>query len=221
MDIVWVKLPWPAAWDPGHVRAYVGGGHLLVVFQAAEGGLQLAWVILKGHYGELRARGIEEWVAEMQHYVCPELAAHLAANVSNLSRPFLLDAVTDRVEGWATPGSLLIGDAAHTMSPVGGQGLNVAMRDAVVAANHLVPAFRDGTDIDAAAARVEMERGPEIDRIQFLAAQPPRVVLGTRFYHAWVRAILTRSAGLPFVRQRGGAVIDAFLNGTTRVELQV
>ena len=222
MDIVWVKLPWPEAIPRGQVRAYVGGGHLLIALPAATGGdLQLAWVILKGTYGGLRARGIEEWVHAMADHVDEELGAHLMARASEFSRPFLLDAVTDRVEGWARPGSLVIGDAAHTMSPVGGQGLNVAMRDAVVAANHLVPAFREGGDVDAAAALVEPERGPEIDTIQRAASFPPRVILGTRFYHSWARAFLAHAVNSSFGASRAGTVVDLFFFGSTEVKLRV
>ncbi|MGH7287746.1 MAG: FAD-dependent monooxygenase, partial [Myxococcota bacterium] len=145
MDVVWTKLPGLAGW--GEVaRGYVGGGHLLIVFPAPDGLLQLAWVILKGGFGELKSRGVEDWVREMANHASADLAAHLRANAERTQRPFLLSAVTDRVTGWARAGALLIGDAAHTMSPVGGQGLNVALRDAVVAANHLVPVLRAGGD---------------------------------------------------------------------------
>lgn len=222
MDIVWAKVPWPEASPRGQFRGYVGGGHLLLALPAGEGGdLQLAWVILKGTYGELRSRGIEDWVRAMVDHVDPEMGAHLLAHVSEISRPFLLDAVTDRVRGWARPGSLVIGDAAHTMSPVGGQGLNVAMRDAVVAANHLVPALTAGGDVDAAAARVEPERGPEIDTIQRLASFPPRVVLGTRFYHSWARALMTRVVNTSFGRGRAASALGIFLDGTGEVRLRV
>ena len=69
----------------------------------------------------------------------------------------LLDVICGRLTEWTVPGLLLIGDAAHPMSPVGGQGVNIALRDALVAANHLVPVLASGgggTAIDAAARRV-------------------------------------------------------------------
>jgi 2-polyprenyl-6-methoxyphenol hydroxylase-like FAD-dependent oxidoreductase len=224
MDIVWTKLPWPAAWTERAAHAYVGGGHLLVAIPAPDGLLQLGWVILKGTFGGLRDRGVTDWVRELANHVGDELAPHLRENAERLTRPFLLDAVTDRVEGWARPGVLVIGDAAHTMSPVGGQGINIALRDAVVAANHLVPALRAGGDpaaLDAAAARVEGERGPEVDHIQALAAQPPRVVLARGAFPRIVRAALPWLVRLPLVRSAAGRTAEAFLNGVTDVQLRV
>ena len=221
MDVVWCKMPWPGGWPDGELRGYVGGGHLLIALPAPSGELQVAWVILKGTYGDLRRRGIEEWVRAMADHVGADLAPHLREQADAIKRPFLLDAVTDCVHGWTRPGALVIGDAAHTMSPVGGQGLNVAMRDAVVAANHLVPAALAGGDLDAAAARVEPERRPEIDEIQQLAALPPRVVMGSRFYHGWLRALAAFALRLGPARGRAAGVASKFFDGVTDVSLRV
>jgi len=224
LDVVWAKLPWPAGWTEVSIRGYVGGGHLLIVLPAPDGLLQVAWVILKGGFGALRSRGIEEWVREMANHASGDLAPHLRANAERITRPFLLDAVTDRVDGWARPGVLLIGDAAHTMSPVGGQGINVALRDAVVAANALVPVLRAGGDaaaLDAAAARVEPERGPEIDRIQRVAAQPPRLVLARGVIPRLVRAALPALLRLPVARTAAARTGRLFLHGAREVRLLV
>jgi 2-polyprenyl-6-methoxyphenol hydroxylase-like FAD-dependent oxidoreductase len=73
-----------------------------------------------------------------------------------------LSVVCDRLSSWRVPGVLLLGDAAHTMSPVGAQGLNVAIRDAIVAANHLIRAHRAGQPFsDALVVGIEAERRPE------------------------------------------------------------
>ncbi len=224
MDVVWTKLPWPAGWTEASARGYIGGGHLLIAFPAPDGLLQVAWVILKGGFGELRSRGVEDWVRELARHVSGDLAAHFRANADRVQRPFLLDAVTDRVVGWARPGALVIGDAAHTMSPVGGQGLNVALRDAVVAANHLVPVLRAGADgaaLDAAAAAIEPERAREIDPIQELAALPPRLVLARGTMPRLLRASLPVLARLPLVRRRAGRMASLFLYGATEVRLTV
>ena len=225
LDVVWAKLPWPACYGARRpVRGYLGHAHLLIAIPAPDGLLQIAWVIRKGSYGVLRSRGPEEWVREMAAHVSPDLADHVRAHARELTRPFLLDAETDRVQGWARPGALLIGDAAHTMSPVGAQGLNVALRDAVVAANQLVPALRDeaaDASLDAAARRIEAERGPEIDTIQAIAKRPPMIVMGTFPGAELVRAAVLALAGTPPGRRAIVRVGGLLLNGLREQKLSV
>jgi 2-polyprenyl-6-methoxyphenol hydroxylase-like FAD-dependent oxidoreductase len=221
LDLVWFKMPYPETWEDSRAFFELGKGHLLIAVRSPDGLLQVAWVILKGTFGELRSRGIDEWVDTMRDHADPELAAHLGKFRDQLSRPFLLDVVTDRVVGWASPSVLLIGDAAHTMSPVGGQGINLALRDAIVAANQLVPALKRGDDPNHAAARVEALRGREIDRIQSLAAIPPRIAMGRSRLHALARYAITRLAGSRLGRKRGGAITSIFLDGVTEVKLTV
>jgi 2-polyprenyl-6-methoxyphenol hydroxylase-like FAD-dependent oxidoreductase len=223
MDIVWCKLPRPAGWSG--VRAYAGRGHLLFAYQTWDDNLQLGWVILKGTFGELRSRGMEQWVAQMADHVSPDLAAHLRAHQDAVQKPFLLESVSDCVERWSTPGVLLIGDAAHTMSPVGGQGINIALRDTIVAANHLVPVFsgpQPGPDeLQQALTAIEAERMPEIRQIQALQAQPPKVLLTRAWWGEPVRRLVGVLIGIPAFRARAGGTAELFFNGVARVELAV
>jgi 2-polyprenyl-6-methoxyphenol hydroxylase-like FAD-dependent oxidoreductase len=225
LDVVWTRFPWPPHWKHGKpAQGHVADGHLMLVFPSPVGGLQIAWIIAKGTYGDLRKRGVEEWVRELARHAGGDLEQHLLANVHNIAKPFLLRAETDRVVGWAKPGVLLIGDAAHTMSPVGGQGINIAFRDAIVAANHLVPVLRTGGDanaIDEAASRIEPEREREISVIQAIAAQPPKVVLGRGLLPRLVRKALPTLVKLAPVRARAGRVASLFLYGVTDVHLKV
>ena len=141
--------------------------------------LQLAWIIAKGSFRNLRSRGFPALIDEMAMHLDDDLARHLRRCRKDGVSPFLLSTVSDHVQNWTTPGMLLIGDAAHTMSPVGGQGLNMAIRDAIVAANHLRPVFRLGSDPsewDAAAQRVQQERTAEIRTIQRFQSYPPRIL---------------------------------------------
>lgn len=222
MDIVWFKVP--ALEGFRGARGYLGRGHLLIAYHTWDDRVQIAWAILKGAFGELRRRGIAEWVEEMAAHVTPDLADHLRAHRDALVHPFLLDALSERATRWSAPGVLLLGDAAHTMSPVGGQGLNVALRDAIVAANHLVPALRGGAapdSLDAAARAVEAERLPEIAAIQRLQALPPRVV----FSRAWWGEPVRRAIGLALRAGVGGRIAlpqaRLFLFGAGPVRLRV
>src|SRR5262249_47905157 len=101
-----------------------------------------------------------------------------------VSKAVLLDVVVGRLTTWTAPGVLLIGDAAHPMSPIAAQGINMALRDAVVAANHLVPALLAGADaaaLDAAARQVEAVRVPEIIAIQEIQRKQGNAILGGGF----------------------------------------
>jgi 2-polyprenyl-6-methoxyphenol hydroxylase-like FAD-dependent oxidoreductase len=222
MDIVWFKVP---ALDGFRgARGYVGSGHLLIAYQSWDDRIQIAWAILKGTFGELRRRGIEDWVAEMAQHVSPDLAAHLRAHRDALVHPFLLDAVSDRVTQWSRPGTLLLGDAAHTMSPVGGQGLNVALRDAITAANQLVPALRGDARpdrLDAAARAVEAERVPEIAAIQRAQALPPRIVLSRAWWGEPLRRVAALGVRSGLGRRFAAAPARLFLFGASPIRLRV
>ena len=223
MDIVWCKLPCPDDWLG--LKAYVGRGHLLVAYHTWDHSLQLGWVILKGTFGELRNKGIEAWIEEMARHVSPDLASHLRTHSDAAEKPFLLDTVSDCVDGWSQPGVLLIGDAAHTMSPVGGQGVNIALRDAVVAANYLVPLLNNSstsvTEITSALHDIEKERRVEVDYIQNLQAKPPRVVLS----RAWWGEPIRRLAGLALstqqIRRKAAQGASVFPFGVIDVKLDI
>lgn len=223
MDIVWCKLPCPADWKG--IRAYAGRGHLLVAYHTWDDTLQLGWVILKGTFGELRGRGIEDWVEEMANHVSPDFAVHLRANRDAVQKPFLLSTSSDCVDAWSGPGVMVIGDAAHTMSPVGGQGINIALRDSIVAANHLVPVLAstvpDPNRMTEALEAIEIERMHEVRLIQKLQALPPKLILS----HAWWGEPMRRIAGAvlrsPMARLRAGKTTSAFLYGVTDVRLEV
>lgn len=91
----------------------------------------------------------------------------MRAHASEIEGPVLLDVIVGRTPEWAVPGVLLIGDAAHPMAPIRAQGINHALRDAVVAANHLAPVLSDPrADVEAACRAIQAEREPEVARLE-------------------------------------------------------
>ena len=168
-DVLWVEVPAPSWWEPGAIRTEVSQRSMTVYMMSSDGRLRIAFIIAKGGFKELRARPTESWTEDLIRRTTPEMAEHLRIHRDAISRAVFLDVVVGRLARWTVPGVLLIGDAAHPMSPIGGQGINVAIRDSLVAANHLCPVLLAGADastLDAAARHVEIERTPEIVAMQ-------------------------------------------------------
>ncbi len=225
MDVVWTKLPLlPELESDPVLRLYLGHAHLLIAAPIYDGHMQMAWVIPKGSYSELRKEGIPAFLDEMAGHVSPDLRDHLRKHRDTSIDTFLLSTVSDRVKQWSRPGLMVLGDAAHTMSPVGAQGLNVAIRDAVVAANHLVPALSGDADpahVDAAARAIEAERVPEVRVIQRGQALAPKLFFSTRW---WARALLAGGLsliGTRFVQARISRGFARVASGQTEVRVEV
>ena len=225
-DVVWCKIPPPAPIRGlGTVQVFLSNGHFMIVFPSYDDRLQIGWIIRKGSFGDLYRRGVPAWIDEMADHVSPELGDHLRRQVEHISHPFLLNVICGNLERWSEPGLLLLGDAAHPMSPVGGQGINLALRDALVAANHLVPLLLGGQPVpgtlDMAAVAVTRERLPEIVRIQRMQQLPARLLFaGGR------RASLTLGMARLFIRSGLAPLLFApvarrLAGGVTTVRLQV
>jgi 2-polyprenyl-6-methoxyphenol hydroxylase-like FAD-dependent oxidoreductase len=133
-------VPFPEFWpDRTTVRLELGPGCLTGGIPTADGQLWVGMTIQKGQYKDLRAGGPDALTEELLRRTSPDLAAHLRVNADRLKHPVLLDVISGVLDRWTAPGVLILGDAAHPMPPNGGQGSNMALRDALVAANHLCP----------------------------------------------------------------------------------
>jgi 2-polyprenyl-6-methoxyphenol hydroxylase-like FAD-dependent oxidoreductase len=220
-DVVWGHLPGQFP-DAHTARGYIGTGHLLIMYPSPEGHTQIGWVIDKGTFGDIKRMG-DRWIDELAPHVSPDLREYLAANKTGLARPFLLDAICDRLREWTAPGLLLIGDAAHPMSPVGGQGINVALRDAVVTANHLGRALKmrsDEATLDFAARNIQAERWPEITTIQDMQQIAPRFVASNSLLSRAITSAPTIAFAKIFLASYLARRFDPFLNGVTRVVME-
>lgn len=142
MDVFWFNLPHEPG-DPKDAGAVFrfGSGGLLVLMDHFEH-WQVGYIIPKGGYKRLRAEGLpalRRSVAEL----APELADRVG-HLKDWKQGSLLSVEADCLRCWHRPGLLLIGDAAHVVSPVGGVGINLAIQDAVVAANVLIEPLKAG-----------------------------------------------------------------------------
>jgi 2-polyprenyl-6-methoxyphenol hydroxylase-like FAD-dependent oxidoreductase len=221
-DVVWCKLPLPE-FMRARLWGCVGRGHFAILFESPDGLLQLGWAIEKGAYGDIRRGGIAHWIEQLAENVPGELAAWIRAHAGEVTHPFLLDVVCDHLDTWTAPGVLLLGDAAHPMSPAGAQGINIALRDSVVAANHLGPALLAGAsadELDRTAQRVVDERLPEVRDIQALQRRAPAVLfqrtLASKLVMRFIAPLLMRT-GLPALLAPRAFRLVA--RGTTRVTL--
>lgn len=140
MDVTWFKLPRKPG-DGEGVMGRIGKGFILVMLDRDDT-WQLGYVIPKGSYQQVHAAGIEALRRKIVE-VAPELADRVEL-LRDWKQIALLSVESSRCPCWFKPGLLLIGDAAHVMSPVGGVGINYAIQDAVVAANVLTEPLKRG-----------------------------------------------------------------------------
>jgi 2-polyprenyl-6-methoxyphenol hydroxylase-like FAD-dependent oxidoreductase len=163
MDVVWFRLPKKPTDAAESADLYVGGGRMAVLLDRG-GDWQIGYVILKGSFAALKSSGIEalrQGVAEQ----VPWLADRVEL-LHSWSETAVLNVESSRVERWHKPGLLLIGDAAHVMTPIGGVGINVAIQDAVAAANLLTEPLRHGSVTEQDLAAVQKLREPAVRRVQ-------------------------------------------------------
>jgi 2-polyprenyl-6-methoxyphenol hydroxylase-like FAD-dependent oxidoreductase len=157
MDALWFKLSRRArATDAGALLGRIDAGQILVVFNRGEY-WQCAYVIAKGSADRLKAQGIGS-VREKIAALAPFLADGVG-ELESFDDVKLLTVAVDRLPLWHKPGLLCIGDAAHAMSPIGGVGINLAIQDAIAAANILaLPLSGEGPANDQLLAQVQKRR---------------------------------------------------------------
>ena len=154
IDVLWMRLS-KRATDAGASLGNIRNGHVFVMLDRGDY-WQCAYVIPKDGYEALRRVGLEAFRAEIVGVV-PFLADRVA-EITSWDHVKLLTVRIDRLKQWHRPGLLCIGDAAHAMSPVGGVGINLAIQDAVAAANILYRPLRQGAPSAAYLGAVQRRR---------------------------------------------------------------
>jgi 2-polyprenyl-6-methoxyphenol hydroxylase-like FAD-dependent oxidoreductase len=177
MDVWWFRLPRHEG-DPDGGVGRVGTGEFAVMIDRGDY-WQCAYLIRKGSDAEMRAAGIARFRARIAGLL-PWLGDRMDA-LTSFDDVKLLDVKLDRLRRWYRDGLLLIGDAAHAMSPVGGVGINLAVADAVATARLLAPALRSGGIVPPALLRrVQLRRWWATALIQGAQRAAHRGILGER-----------------------------------------
>ena len=197
IDLLWFQLASSGA-SPlaGSFTTLVGPQGVFSAFESASGGVQLGWVISKSQPTPDLAR--DGWIERMAALSPPQLAVWLREWRGGLGAPSRLKVQVGLAERWWHPGLLLLGDAAHPMGPVRAQGINMALRDAWVAASRLLPLLSSSnadTALDGVLAQIEAERRPEIKGMQTL--QAAEAARGEQLrQQGWLRGALAIAAPL-------------------------
>lgn len=155
IDAWWFRLPRTTQDNPNALTPRAARGRFAVVIPR-EDFLQLAYIARKGTDSQLRARGVESFRRDIAELM-PELADRVDA-LASMDDVKHLDVRLNRLNHWQVDGLLCIGDAAHSMSPVGGVGINLAVQDAVAAATLLADPLRRGAVTSKELAAVRRRR---------------------------------------------------------------
>ena len=185
MDVLWFRIS-RSADDVEAIFGQLGAGSFLVLLNRGEF-WQAGYVIPKGRDPEIRRAGLSAFRRRVA-----EIAPFLAGRVDEIEswdQVHLLEVEANRLRRWHRPGLLCIGDAAHAMSPVGGVGINLAIQDAVAAANILAAPLLSGTVTERDLAAVQRRRELPTRIVQAVQALAQRALLRPALAGAPPRAL--------------------------------
>ncbi|MGA7787042.1 MAG: FAD-dependent monooxygenase, partial [Xanthobacteraceae bacterium] len=164
MDVLWFRLPHKAS-DSADTFGHIEAGKMMIMLDRGDY-WQCAFVIPKGGIEKVKANGLgafRDAVVEMSPFLADRIS-----QLKSWDDIKLLSVSVDRLEKWWRPGFLCIGDAAHAMSPIGGVGINMAVQDAVAAANRLAAPLKSGTVKDADLHAIQQRRTLPVKFTQWL-----------------------------------------------------
>lgn len=166
-DLLWARIPAPPNWAPS-IKMTLIDGYQLSIFSQVSGFIQIGWNIEPGSFSSLRKEPFEHLTMKLVT-AFPELQETVKQHITSWRDFILLDVFSSYSDHWYDNGIVLIGDAAHTMTPTGAFGLNSALKDADVLAEALNP-----QSFTLMQSTCETERKREIQRIQVLQLEKER-----------------------------------------------
>ena len=167
IDVLWFRISRRPD-DPPEVLGNANYGKFLILINRGDY-FQAGMIIRKGSFDELKSRGLEDFRNSLRQ-VAPYLGGRVG-EIRDWESIKLLTVRLDRLGRWYRPGLLCIGDAAHAMSPAGGVGINLAVQDAVAAANILSRPLRNGSVPESSLALVQRRREFPVRVTQFVQAR--------------------------------------------------
>jgi 2-polyprenyl-6-methoxyphenol hydroxylase-like FAD-dependent oxidoreductase len=176
LDVLWYRLP-KGPEDPPSSFARLVPGRLFPMIDRGSY-WQGAYTMPKGSAASLRAAGIEALRRDLEEAM-PFLGSRVDSALRSWEDTGFLEVRVNRLRRWYRPGLLCIGDAAHAMSPVAGVGINLAVQDAVAAANTLIPPLRRGVVTVRDLRRVQRRRALPTRMTQLVQRAVQRQMFGS------------------------------------------
>ncbi len=174
-DVLWLRLP-VLVGDPVDLIGKMKDGQLFVMIYRSDY-WQCAYLIPKGGFETIKADGLAKFRDRLKQ-IAGFAAGRIDGAITDFDQVKLLTVTVDRLKTWARPGLVCIGDAAHAMSPIGGVGINLAIQDAVAAANLLGPALQQGVPDIAVLNTVQARREFPTKLIQSFQVAAQNRILG-------------------------------------------
>ncbi len=172
IDVLWLQLP-RSPGDPENALGYINFGRVLILINR-DTYFQCGYLVRKGSFADIQQAGLPAFRQSIER-LAPFLAGR-TETIDSWDKVKLLTIQINHLAHWSAPGLLCIGDCAHAMSPVGGIGINIALQDAVAAANILAEPLRTGTLTPHHLRWVQNHRLPAVRRTQTMQAGAHRLL---------------------------------------------
>jgi monooxygenase len=165
-DIMWFKLPAYGS-VPRAVRVFRGLGNPVFAYASVPDSIQFGWTLRHGGYKDIAGKGVD-YIKSQLVIAIPQYAELINNEIKSLADLTLLDVFSACASEWSRDGLVLIGDSAHTHSPIGGQGINLAIQDAVIVHPLLMASLRENNASSDLLGRFMAQRLRDIDRMRKL-----------------------------------------------------
>jgi 2-polyprenyl-6-methoxyphenol hydroxylase-like FAD-dependent oxidoreductase len=163
-DLLWAKIPSPEGWEPTIKLAMVDEKQL-AIFTQYGGFIQIGWGIEEDSYSTLRKQSFTQFTDRIR-YAFPELTETVNEHITACKDFVVLKVISCRCDTWVKDGLVIMGDAAHTMSPTGAIGVNSALKDADILADVIIQAVNRNNFKASQLKQFEHERRDEIEKQQ-------------------------------------------------------